>query len=59
MKPSVNRIVSAPLTALICCPQCYGLISYPADQKVVKCHACATVVKGAELPRADAAPRPG
>jgi ribosomal protein L37AE/L43A len=50
MKPSVNRIASVPMTALVCCPQCYRLISYDAGQTVVRCHACGTKVKGQNLP---------
>lgn len=50
MKPVVNRVASVPMTALLCCPQCYRLISYDRDQPMVHCHACGTTVRGKDLP---------
>ena len=50
MKPSVNRVAIVPSTALLCCPQCYRLISYEPNQKRVGCHACGTIVTRHDLP---------
>ncbi|MBI4401170.1 MAG: hypothetical protein HY581_06025 [Nitrospirae bacterium] len=50
MKPAVKRVASVPLTTLVCCPQCYCLISYEAGQPTVACHTCGTIVRGRDLP---------
>ncbi|MBM4124547.1 MAG: hypothetical protein FJ246_06295 [Nitrospira sp.] len=49
MKPTINRVASVPMTALLCCPQCYRLISYDRGQSLVQCHACGATVKGQDL----------
>jgi len=51
MKPVVNRVAGVPMTALLCCPQCYRLISYDRDQGLVHCHVCGTTVRGKDLPQ--------
>jgi hypothetical protein len=51
MKPAVNRVATVPMTALLCCPQCYRLISYNRDQALVQCHGCGTTVRSQDLPR--------
>jgi len=50
MKPAVNRIASVPMTALLCCPQCYRLISYEVGQTQVKCQSCGTALRNQDLP---------
>lgn len=50
MKPAVNRVASVPMTALLCCPQCYRLISYDRNQTLVQCHACGATVREQDLP---------
>jgi LSD1 subclass zinc finger protein len=52
MKPAVTRIASVPMTALLCCPQCYRLISYEAGQTQVKCQSCGTALRNQDLPTA-------
>ena len=56
MKPSVNRISKVPLTALVCCPQCYRLLSYQTDETRVTCHGCGALVKGQGISSSDPLP---
>lgn len=44
MKPTVTKISSVPLTALLCCPQCTRLISYERGTQAVVCHACGATI---------------
>ena len=44
MKPSVTKLSSVPLTALLCCPHCTRLISYERGRHAVVCHACGATV---------------
>jgi ribosomal protein L37AE/L43A len=44
MKPTVTKLSSVPLTALLCCPQCTNLISYERGKQTVVCHACGVTV---------------
>jgi len=50
MKPAVTKVTTVPRTQLICCPECYRLISCDALQAQVACHACGTIVLGPTLP---------
>jgi len=50
MKPAVNRIASVPMTALLCCPHCYRLISYEVGQSQIKCQTCGTTLRNQDLP---------
>jgi len=48
MKPLVTKLTTVPRTKLICCPQCYRLISSEERHPVLQCHACgATVLRQA------------
>jgi ribosomal protein L37AE/L43A len=56
MKPTVTKLSSVPLTALLCCPHCTGLISYERGKHAIVCHACgATVTAPAFTPNGSAA----
>lgn len=44
MKPTVTKLSSVPLTALLCCPQCTRLISYERGKDVIACHACGITI---------------
>jgi ribosomal protein L37AE/L43A len=44
MKPTVTKLSSVPLTALLCCPHCTSLISYERGRQAVVCHACGVTV---------------
>lgn len=50
MKPTVTRVASVPRTALVCCPECYQLISYEVGQASITCHTCGITVIGQTLP---------
>ncbi|MEQ1794350.1 MAG: hypothetical protein ABL970_09190 [Nitrospira sp.] len=40
MKPAVIKLAAVPMTAVLCCPSCYRMISYTRAQLVVTCDAC-------------------
>lgn len=44
MKPTVTKLSSVPLTALLCCPHCTRLISYERGKQAIVCHACGVTV---------------
>lgn len=44
MKPTVTKLSSVPLTALLCCPQCTRLISYERGTQAVACHSCGATI---------------
>lgn len=44
MKPTVTKLSSVPLTALLCCPRCTCLISYERGKNAIVCHACGVTV---------------
>lgn len=44
MKPTVTKLSSVPLTALLCCPRCTCLISYERGKQAIVCHACGVTV---------------
>lgn len=51
MKPLVTKLTSVPRTKLLCCPQCYRLISSDEHRPVLQCHACgATLLRGTLSP---------
>ncbi len=50
MKPVITKVASVPRTRLVCCSDCYQLISYDPLQSLVRCHACGTTVSGQTLP---------
>lgn len=50
MKPTITKIAGIPSTGVICCSQCFRLISYEAGRSPVTCHACGTTVKRQDLP---------
>ena len=56
MKPMVTKISAIPSTGLVCCSQCFRLISYDTGDAVVTCHACGTTVKSLDLPTALGSP---
>ena len=44
MKPTVTKLSSVPLTALLCCPRCTSLISYERGKDTIDCHACGVTI---------------
>jgi len=44
MKPTVTKLSSVPLTALLCCPRCTCLISYERDKHAIVCHECGVTI---------------
>ena len=44
MRPTVTKLSSVPLTALLCCPRCTCLISYERGKNAIVCHACGVTV---------------
>ncbi|MGH7259174.1 MAG: hypothetical protein ACREI9_00650 [Nitrospiraceae bacterium] len=58
MKPTVTKLSSVPLTALLCCPHCTCLISYERGKDAIVCHACGiTVTAPTFRPAGPAAPQ--
>ena len=56
MKPTVTKLSSVPLMALLCCPHCTQLISYERGKHAIVCQACgAAVTAPAFRPAAPAA----
>ncbi|MFM8551278.1 MAG: hypothetical protein ACKOCD_03055 [Nitrospiraceae bacterium] len=54
MKPAITKVATVPRTRLVCCPECYQIVSYDPLRSLVHCHACGTAVFGSEGPAADA-----
>jgi ribosomal protein L37AE/L43A len=44
MKPTVTKLSSVPLTALLCCPRCTCLISYERGKHTIVCHECGATI---------------
>lgn len=50
MKPPIMKIASVPKTTLLCCPQCYRLISLDGLKTTVQCDMCGATVRAVTAP---------
>ena len=57
MKPTVTKLSSVPLTALLCCPHCTQLISYERGKHAIVCHACGVSVTAPAFKPTGSVPR--
>jgi hypothetical protein len=50
MKPPITKLATVPKTTLLCCPQCYRLISYDGLKSMVECDLCGATVRAVTAP---------